>query len=231
VKPYVNKEELINSMLPRVKQIASQIYAKFAHIGSNLEYEDLVQVGVIGLIDAANKYDPTRDNKFETYAEFRIRGAIIDELRKEDWLPRCMRDTIKKVESAMKKLATQLMREPTEEEIAKELNLPLDTVFEAMKNISDSQLLCYDDIEPFIVFKSDYYDPYQYAVENELKDILAQCIERLDEKEQLILSLYFYEGLTLKEIGEILDLTESRVSQIRSTAFKKLKKCFHEFVD
>ena len=107
MKPYVNKEGLINSMLPRVKQIASQIYAKFAHIGSNLEYEDLVQVGVIGLIDAANKYDPTRDNKFETYAEFRIRGAIIDELRKEDWLPRCMRDTIKKVESAMKKLATQ----------------------------------------------------------------------------------------------------------------------------
>jgi RNA polymerase sigma factor for flagellar operon FliA len=224
LKAYVDKDELINSVLPRVKQIASHYYSKFSHLGSNLEFEDLVQIGVIGLIDAVNKYDPTRDNKFETYAEFRIKGAILDELRKEDWLPRYVRETVKKVENARLKLSTELMREPTEEEIAKELDLPIDTVFEAMKNISDSNMLCYHDIEPYIKLDKDEFNPLKFTVKKELKDALAIGIEELEEREKIILSLYFYEGLTLKEISEVLDLTESRISQIRSNAFKKLKQ-------
>ncbi len=230
MKSYVNKDELINSMIPRVKKIAYHFYNKFFNLGSNLEFEDIVQVGVIGLIDAANKYDPTRDNKFETYAEFRIRGAIIDELRKEDWLPRYMRDTIKKVENARMTLSVELMREPTEEEIAKELNLPLDTVFEAMRNVSDSNLLSYSDIEPFITVEDNDFNPFHVSVKNELKEILAKCIERLDEKEKLVLSLYYFEGLNLREISEVLEVTESRVSQIRSCAFKKLKNYLKEFL-
>ena len=230
MKSYVNKDELINSMIPRVKKIAYHFYNKFFNLGSNLEFEDIVQVGVIGLIDAANKYDPTRDNKFETYAEFRIRGAIIDELRKEDWLPRYMRDTIKKVENARMTLSVELMREPTEEEIAKELNLPLDTVFEAMRNVSDSNLLSYSDIEPFITIEDNDFNPFHVSVKNELKEILAKCIERLDEKEKLVLSLYYFEGLNLREISEVLEVTESRVSQIRSCAFKKLKNYLKEFL-
>ena len=230
MKPYFNKNDLINSMLPRVKQIAYNIFNKFAYVGSNLELEDLIQVGVIGLIDAANKFDPTRDNKFETYAEFRIKGSIIDELRKEDWLPRYMRDTIKKVENARNKLATSLMREPTEEEIAKETNLSLDEVFEALKNISDSQLLSFNDIEQFVNFNKHNFNPQDATIKNELKEILAKCIMQLNDKEKLILSLYFYEGLTLKEISEVLELTESRISQIRSAAFKKLKVLIKKYI-
>ncbi len=230
MKPYFNKDALINSMLPRVKQIAYNIYNKFAHVGSNLELEDIIQVGVIGLIDAANKFDPTRDNKFETYAEFRIRGAIIDELRKEDWLPRYMRDIVKKVENARNKLATTLMREPTEEEIARETNLTLDEVFDALKNIADSQLLSFSDVEQFITFNKNNFDPQSVTIQNELKEILAKCIMQLGEKEKLILSLYYYEGFTLKEISEILELTESRISQIRSGAFKKLKTMIKKYI-
>jgi len=230
LKSYVNKDELINSMLPRVKKIAYHFYNKFYNLGSNLEFEDIVQVGVIGLIDAANKYDPTRDNKFETYAEFRIRGAIIDELRKEDWLPRYMRDIIKKVENVRAKLASELMREPTEAEIADELDLPIDTVFEAMRNVTDSNLLSYTDIEPFINGEESDFNPFEVSVKNELKEILAKCIEKLNEQEKIVLSLYYYEGLNLREISEVLEVSESRVSQIRSCAFKKLKNYLKEFL-
>jgi len=230
VNPYVNRDELINSMLPKVKQIAYNFFRKFANAGSNLEIEDLVQIGVLGLIDAAQKFDPLKNNKFETYAEYRIKGSIIDELRKEDWLPRYMRDNVKRVQNVIKRLSTELMREPTEEEIAEQLGMTLDEVFEALKNVSESQLLSFADIEPFVQQSKNPYDPFEWTVKNDLKVALTEAIKKLDEQEQLVLSLYYYDELNLAEIGLILDITESRVSQIRSTCFKKLKILMKDFL-
>ncbi len=232
--PYINnkakRDELVQSMLPRVRDIAFSIYSKFSHLEPSLEFQDIVQIGVLGLLDAANKFDPSKEVKFETYAEFRIRGAILDELRREDILPRYKRETVKRVEEAINKLSSKLMREPTEEEIAKELNMDVNDVFEALRHKDNSVYLSYSDVEPFLSNIKDIFDPQLNTIKNELKEKLVLAIERLSEKEKLILSLYFYEELTLKEIGEILNISESRVSQIRNEAMKKLKKYFHELI-
>ena len=232
--PYLNdkkkKDELVKSMLPRVKDVAYSIYSKFAHVEPSLELNDLIQIGVLGLLDAVNKFDISKEVKFETYAEFRIRGAILDELRREDILPRYKRETVKRVEDAINKLSSKLMREPTEEEIAKELNMSIDEVFEALRHKDNSVYLSYSDVEPFLANVKDIFDPQLNSIKNDLKEKLAQAIEKLSDKEKLVLSLYFYEELTLKEIGEILSISESRVSQIRSSAMKKLKKYFHELI-
>ena len=232
--PYIDdksrRDNLINSMIPRVKEIAYSIYSKFSHIEPSLEFQDIVQIGVIGLLDAVTKFDTSKEVKFETYAEFRIRGAILDELRREDILPRYKREVVKRVDEAINKLSTKLMREPTEEEIAKELNMNVDEVFEALRHKDNSFYLSYSDVEPFLANIKDIFDPQLNTLKNELKEKLAKAIEKLSDKEKLILSLYFYEELTLKEIGEILNISESRVSQIRSEAMKKLKRYFNELL-
>ncbi len=232
--PYIynekKREELIKSMLPRVRDIALSIYSKFSYLEPSLELQDIIQIGVLGLLDAVNKFDATKEVKFETYAEFRIRGAILDELRKEDILPRYKRETVKKVEEAINKLSTKFMREPTEEEIAKELKISVDEVFEALRHKENSHYLSYSDIEPFLKDVKDIFDPQLNAIKRDLKEKLAIAISKLTDKEKIVLNLYFYEELTLKEIGEVLEISESRVSQIRSEAMKKLKKYFKELI-
>ena len=232
--PYIEdksrREELIKSMLPRVREISYSIYSKFSHLEPSLELQDIVQIGVIGLLDAVTKFDTSKEVKFETYAEFRIRGAILDELRREDILPRYKREVVKRVDDAINKLSTKLMREPTEEEIAEELNMDVDDVFEALRHKDNSFYLSYSDVEPFLANIKDFFDPQLNTIKNELKEKLAKAIKKLSDKERLILSLYFYEELTLKEIGEILNISESRVSQIRSEAMKKLKRYFNELL-
>ncbi len=232
--PYLNnkkkKDELVKSMLPRVKEIAYSFYNKFSFVEPSLELNDIIQIGVLGLLDAVNKFDETKEVKFKTYAEFRIKGAILDELRKEDILPRYKREVVKRVDNAINKLSSKLMREPTEEEIAKELNMSVDDVFEALRHKDNSYYLSYSDVEPFLSNVKDIFDPQLNSIKSELKEKLAIAIEKLSDKEKLVLSLYFYEEMTLKEIGEILEISESRVSQIRSEALKKLKKYFHELI-
>ena len=232
--PYINnkakRDELVKSMLPRVRDIAFSIYSKFSHLEPSLEFEDIVQIGIIGLLDAVSKFDTSKEVKFETYAEFRIRGAILDELRREDILPRYKREVVKRVDEAINKLSTKLMREPTEEEIAKELNMNVDEVFEALRHKDNSFYLSYSDVEPFLANIKDIFDPQLNTIKNELREKLAEALKRLSDKEKLVLSLYFYEELTLKEIGEILSISESRVSQIRSEAMKKLKRYFNELL-
>ncbi len=226
--PYLNnkfkRDELIKSMLPRVKEIALNIYSKFSHMEPSLELQDIIHIGVLGLLDAVSKFDSSRDVKFETYAEFRIKGAILDELRKEDILPRYKREIVKRVDEAINKLSSKYMREPTEEEIAKELNISPDEVFDALRYKDNSYYLSYSDIEPYLADVKNLFDPLVNTVKRELTEKLAEALMKLSEKEKLVLNLYFYEELTLKEIGEILNISESRVSQIRSEAMKKLKK-------
>ncbi len=232
--PYLNnkrkREELVKSMLPRVNEIAYSFYNKFSFVEPSLELNDIIQIGVLGLLDAVNKFDETKEVKFKTYAEFRIKGAILDELRKEDILPRYKREVVKRVDNAINKLSSKLMREPTEEEIANELNMSIDEVFEALRHKDNSYYLSYSDIEPFLSNVKDIFDPQLNSIKSELKEKLAIALDKLSDKEKLVLSLYFYEEMTLKEIGEILEISESRVSQIRSEALKKLKKYFHDLI-
>lgn len=224
-------EKQVLDNLNIVKIIASKIYSR---IPSGIELEDLVHTGVLGLIDAVRKYDPTRGTKFSTYASLRIRGAILDELRNLDWASRSLRQKIKEVENAFEALEMKLGRPPKEEEVAKSLNLSIVDFHKLLDesrgvgvgvfrieaedeaNISDSSVLKYfvDD---------DSSSPVLVMEKSEMKKILAGFMDELPEKEKLVLSLYYLEDLNLKEIGNIMELTESRISQIRTSAIIRLR--------
>jgi len=189
---------------------------------------------VIGLMDAIDKYDSTRDNKFKTYAEFRIRGAILDELRAQDWVPRSVREKAKQLERCYAKIEQQKGRQATDEEVCSELGLSRDEYHDLLNQVRSVSLLSYDDLNNFS--KQDkralhgYGDasgkggnPYSEVSVAHFKKIVADCISDLPEKQRLVLSLYYYEDLNLKEIGRVLDVTESRVSQLHTQAVLRLK--------
>lgn len=198
----------------------------------NISREELLSLGLEGLLDALNKFDVERDLKFDTYASFRIRGAILDGLRKEDWLPRSTRDKVKKVEEMTEKLEQILMRKPTiselaqfcgysEEELCKILN---EQLFSNLLSI-DQKIQDHEDNEPFVhsIKDEQILTPEEQLVRNEWYNKLAEAITKLNEKEQLVLSLFYKEELTLTEIGQVIDLSTSRISQIHSKALAKLK--------
>jgi RNA polymerase sigma factor FliA len=230
----MKKEEFEKQVLDNlhiVKIIASKLYAR---IPAGIELDDLVHTGILGLIDAVKKYDPTRGTKFSTYASLRIRGAILDELRNLDWASRSLRQKIKEVENAFEALEMKLGRPPREEEVAKSMGLTLREfqkllsdsrgvgvgVFriaaEDESNLTDERMLNYYSDE-------DTTSPSLVLEKNEMKKLIASFIEELPEKEQLVLNLYFLEDLNLKEVGKIMDLTESRISQIRTAAILRLR--------
>ncbi|MCD7033756.1 FliA/WhiG family RNA polymerase sigma factor [Metabacillus sp. GX 13764] len=201
--------------------------------------DDLVSLGMFGLYDALEKFDPTRDLKFDTYASFRIRGAIIDGLRKEDWLPRSSREKAKRVEAAAEKLEQRLLRNVTPEEVAKELNLPEEEVLAIMSegffaNILsiDDQVQDQDDGEHAgIILKDEKMEtPEERMLKAELVQQLAAVVGQLSEKEQLVVSLFYKEELTLTEIGQVMGLSTSRISQIHSKALLKLRHILEKFV-
>lgn len=214
-----------------VKIIASKIYSR---LPAGIELSDLVHTGILGLIDAVRKYDPTKGTKFSTYASLRIRGAILDELRNLDWASRSLRQKIKEVENAFEILEIQLGRPPKEEEVARSLHMSLQEfqkildeskgvaigvfriAIEDEANISDGKMLKYYADE-------ENTSPVVQMEKEEMKKRLAGFIKTLPEKEKLVLSLYYLEDLNLKEIGKVMDLTESRISQIRSTAVLRLR--------
>ena len=198
----------------------------------NVNRDDLVSLGMMGLFDALNKFDIKRDLKFDTYASFRVRGAIIDGLRKEDWLPRSAREKAKKLESQIEQLEQKLMRHTTPEELAEHMNLPIDEVYQTVQEHFFSNVLSIneqqdqDELEgkSFAIRDDNTKTPEQQVVRSELLDDLATNIQKLNEKEQLVLSLFYTEEMTLTEIGEMLDLSTSRISQIHSKALFKLRK-------
>lgn len=224
-------EKLILDHLDIVKIIASKIYAR---IHWAVDLRDLIHSGILGLIDAARKYDSSRHVKFSTYASLRIRGAIVDELRNLDWASRCQRQKIKTLEHAFEALETQLGRPPNEEEMAKSLGMSL-IEFQELRNesvsggigvfrigiddddeITDSKMMKY--------YIDETYESPALAVEKEeMKNLLSGFIKALPDKEKLVLSLYYQENLNLEEIGKVLELTNSRISQIRSTAILRLR--------
>lgn len=198
----------------------------------NVSRDELTSLGMMGLFDALNKFDLSRDLKFDTYASFRVRGAIIDGLRKEDWLPRSAREKAKKLESQIEMLEQQLQRHVTPEEIAKELGVDTDDVYQTMQEHFMSNILSMDeysseqddsDGKSFVIRDDQIRTPEQEVVQAELLGDLVECIKDLNEKEQQVLSLFYTEELTLTEIGEMLNLSTSRISQIHSKALFKLR--------
>lgn len=193
--------------------------------------DDLKSLGMFGLFDALEKFDPSRDLKFDTYASFRIRGAIIDGLRKEDWLSRSSREKSKKVDAAIEKLEQKLMRNATIEEIAEEVQMSENEVYQTLNEGFFANVLSMDDYQvdedsdksAYSLKDHSTLTPEEHVVKKELLQQLSHVIEQLNEKEKLIISLFYKEDLTLTEIGQVMGLSTSRISQIHSKALFKLK--------
>ena len=198
----------------------------------NVSRDDLVSLGMMGLFDALNKFDINRDLKFDTYASFRVRGAIIDGLRKEDWLPRSAREKAKKLDAQIESLEQKLMRHATPEELAVHMNLPVEEIYQTFHEHFFSNVLSINeqldqdegDGKAFVIRDDHSKTPEQQIVHSELLVDLADNIQKLNEKEQLVISLFYTEEMTLTEIGELLELSTSRISQIHSKALFKLRK-------
>ncbi len=226
----VQKKKIITEYSSLVKFIAQKISMR---LPPNIELDDLWSAGVIGLMDAIDKYDPERDNKFKTYAEFRIRGAILDELRAQDWIPRSMREKTKIIERTIARLEQRLGRVPSEKEVAAELNMGLGEYQETLRLCSSVSLISIDEVGSFsngdkksllaVLESSPELNPLSQFTSHELKKQLAVAIQELPEKQRMVLSLYYYDDLNLKEIGEVLEVTESRVSQLHTQAVLRLR--------
>jgi RNA polymerase sigma factor for flagellar operon FliA len=226
------RDQLIMDYSPLIRFVAQRIASR---LPSNIDIEDLISSGVIGLMDAIDKYDPSRDNKFKTYAEFRIRGAILDELRSQDWVPRSVRDKAKRLDRMAADLEQKFGRKATDDELSQALGMPIDDFFDMNAKVKGVQLLSIDDFggtngnaERRSLLDSlenpNSKNPFTQLRNASAKDILRRHIDELPEKQKLVLQLYYFEDLNLKEIGRILEVTESRVSQLHTQAIEKLKK-------
>jgi RNA polymerase sigma factor for flagellar operon FliA len=226
------RERLILTYAPLVKYVAGRVASG---LPSHVDESDLVQYGLLGLIGAVERYDPGRDVKFETYAIARIKGSIIDELRAMDWVPRSLRARARDIERAISALEARLGRAPNDEELAKKLGMTQADLDESLSEIGRSSIAALDELwtvsssgddrVPLIDSIEDTHgpEPQSALAETELKETLGEAIARLTERERLVVTLYYYEELTLREIGEVLGVTESRVSQLHTKAVLRLK--------
>jgi len=222
------RDQQIMKYAPLVKNIVERFAMK---LPDHIEKEDLVNVGIIGLISAVERFDKGRNVKFETYARFRIRGAILDELRSRDNLSRSARNKDTKLVNALTSLQKKLRRQPTDEEISEYLGISLDDYYKLLDEAKAISIISSDNLPPNYCEKYYHYDilkkinnnPLSLITNNELKNEIKEAIDALPEKERLVLSLYYYEELTLKEIGMVMELTESRICQIHSHAVLKLR--------
>ncbi len=221
------REKIILEYAPLVKLVAGRLSM---YLGYNVEYDDLVGYGVFGLIDAIDKYDNMKAVKFETYASLRIRGAILDQIRKMDWIPRTIRQKQKKIDAAMKEIETTKGRAATDEEIAVSLGISED---EYLSWQSQMKITGVVSLNEFMDSGSEipadqtnqrrFDSPEEVIEKSEMKQVLAEALELLTEKEKKVILLYYYEELTLKEISNILEVSESRISQLHTRALQKLK--------
>ena len=228
------RKELILKYAPLVKQIAERMAIR---LPPHICKEELIGPGTMGLYDALDKFDQKKGVKFRTYAKSRIRGAILDELRKMDWVSESVRRDIRKIENAIRTLGLKLGREPEDFEIAEEIGTNIELYHRMTRRVQGADLLSLDAIMPdgfttkLSKQASDILSPFNELQKKELKGIISKGLSKLKEKERLVMSLYYYEELTLKEIAKVLDLTESRISQIHSKAIIKLRvklKSYHE---
>ncbi len=226
---YALRDELVTEYLPYVKSIAHRMAV---HLPPSVEAEDLVNAGVIGLMNAIERYDSTRENKFITYALFRIRGAMLSELRSRDFFSRSNRSKIRELEKAYQDLNLKLGREAKDDEVAEKLGISLDEFYDIRK-MSMMSFISFEEIGSFsneekdglmhLLVDGNSDDPLGLTGLKEMRNAIAGAIEQLKEKERMVVSLYYWDELTMKEIGKVLDITESRVSQIHSQALIHLK--------
>jgi RNA polymerase sigma factor for flagellar operon FliA len=223
------RNQIISEYLPYVNRIVNRIAT---HLPPTVETDDLVNVGIIGLIQALERYDPTRDNKFMTYAVFRIKGAVLSELRSRDFIGRTTRKKIRNLEKAYIKLEQKLGREVEDQEVADEMDMDLDQFYQ-VKRMSSISFVSFEEIgystkdekEQFLgnLLGGNGRDALSMTAIKEIKIQLAKHIEQLPEKERLVVSMYYSDEMTMKEIGDVLGITESRVSQIHSQAVIHLR--------
>jgi RNA polymerase sigma factor for flagellar operon FliA len=226
------RERLVVAYSPLVKYVAGRMSSG---LPAHVEEADLISYGLIGLINAIERFDLAREIKFETYAIPRIRGAIIDELRSLDWVPRSVRARAREIERANAKLEAKLQRAPSDEEMSAELGISTEDFQESLIQISNSTIAALDELWSVSDSSGDQVslldtlhdpeapDPEKVLDATELKDRVADAIARLPEREKLVIALYYYENLTLREIGEVLGVTESRISQLHTKAVLRLR--------
>jgi RNA polymerase sigma factor for flagellar operon FliA len=210
--------ELVDEYLPLVKKIGLHLVAR---LPPNIDLDDLMQVGVIGLIQASSSYDPSRGASFATYAGIRIKGAMIDEVRRNDWAPRSVQGNMRRIGDAIQTLEARLGRGASDAEIAAELEMDLEEYHQASAELASCRLASLDELAPAI--EADEADPSTLFEDFRLRQELLHAIENLPEKEKLMMSLYYGDELNLKEIGEVLGVSESRVSQIHGQALARLR--------
>lgn len=225
----VDRDQLITQYLPYVKRIVHRIAI---HLPANVEIEDLINVGVIGLMQAIDRFDPQRQNKFLTYAVFRIKGAVLSELRSRDFLSRTNRKKIRELENSYLQLEQKLGRDVDDAELADEMGIGIDQLHE-IKKMSSISFISFEDLgcrsredkDTFMNYVLNSYatDALSLTRLKEIKEAIADAITRLPEKERMVISLYYMDELTMKETGKVLEITESRVSQIHSQAIIHLR--------
>lgn len=221
------RESLIIEYAPLVKLVAGKLSM---YLGYNVEFDDLVGYGIFGLIDAIDKFDYGKGVKFETYASLRIRGAILDQIRKMDWIPRTVRQKQKQLDGAYRRIEERTGRPATDEEVADELGISVDELDDMQNETKITNIISLDEymdqgevrVEPKA--DKDYMQPEKVVEKSELKRLLMEVLETLTEKEKKVVTLYYYEELTLKEISRVLDVSESRVSQLHSKALIKMRQ-------
>lgn len=225
-------EDSLVAYAPLVRKLALQLLAR---LPASVELDDLIQAGMIGLLDASRRYQETADAQFETYATSRIRGAMLDELRSQDWLPRSVRTKAKRIEQAIVQLERNLMRAPSDGEIAAQLDMPLSDYHALLNDAQGVQIVHYEDFGTENGVGSGDTDwsaaasggqsgnPLDAMLAGDLRRVLVEAIENLPEREKLLLSLYYEEGLNLKEIGAVMNVTEARICQLRTQATTRLR--------
>ena len=221
------REKLILEYAPLVKVVAGRLSM---YLGYNVEYEDLVSYGVFGLIDAIDKFDTGKEVKFETYASLRIRGAILDQIRRMDWIPRTIRQRQKQIDIAMKEVEQKKGRPATDAEIAAHMGIREDELLEWQNQVKADNIISLNeyveqgnDISSEKSIHAGFDTPEGVMEKSELKEMLVEALELLTDKEKKVILLYYYEELTLKEISRVLEVSESRISQLHTRALQKMK--------
>jgi RNA polymerase sigma factor for flagellar operon FliA len=232
VKGTADKNSLLTEHMPLVKRLAHQMKAK---LPPSVEVDDLIQAGMMGLLDAINRYEENHGAQFETYAVLRIRGAMLDELRSSDWMPRSTRANMRKVESAMASLQQQLGRPPSESEVAKSLKLSLADYQDLLGDSGGHQLVYYEDFhddeggDSFLDRHAvDDADPLKSLLDTDFRQTVIDAIDALPPREKMLMGLYYEEELNLKEIGAVMGVSESRVSQLHTQAVARLRTYLRE---
>ena len=229
------REKIILEYAGLVKIVAGRLSM---YLGYTVEYDDLVGYGIFGLIDAIDKFDYDKGVKFETYATLRIRGAILDQIRKMDWLPRTVRQKQKKIDSALQKLSLQSGREATTQELANELGISIDELDEWQNQTQLNNVVSLEEyleqgteIRMNSEYNTHFEQPERLMEQEELKKVLIEALDCLTENEKKVITLYYYEEMTLKEISLILEVSESRISQLHTKALRKMQKRMGPYMD